>query len=391
MDPGVKNNGDPVGLLDLAPEEVHLVALSGWLSISDVASLSTTCKRMADILVWDVYGKDVHYALLGVSANVDAGRWKAARYAVSRKWFVAWFVAGGVDETIVDTTMETTMETTMGTTMGTTMETTMGTTMGHTVGGTNAVGRWIGWRNGGWHGLDDDDLEYDIHAATSLWRKAAEAGVGWEDSCLAHNEESKRDWEEVVLGCLAFAPLAGPAGCLKTWGLTSCSAIKLSLLHVAAEVGSTRIVDWVLTHNGDVDLKNQQSIPPLVIACEAGHLGVAEALIAAGAGQSVEKDRGVWIQALMGAIQRGHQEMVSLLIRAGVDVDAPDWRGDFPLIFAAGNGLAGVVRVLIEEGGADVTKVGTSGSARGRTALQVAALGDNYDEIVELLKANNNQ
>ena len=76
-------------LLDLPPELIHTVALNTWLSPSDVAALSQTCRRLAAILVHDPYGNNMHHALLGVLANTKAKRWKAASYAASRAWYGA--------------------------------------------------------------------------------------------------------------------------------------------------------------------------------------------------------------------------------------------------------------------------------------------------------------
>ena len=67
-----------VGLAGLATELIHNVALSGWLEPGDVAALAQTCRRMAEVLVWDEYGANIHHALLGVTENVKGQRWKAA-------------------------------------------------------------------------------------------------------------------------------------------------------------------------------------------------------------------------------------------------------------------------------------------------------------------------
>ncbi len=84
-----------VGLVEMAPELVHKVALSGWLTFEDVTALSQTCRRMKNIFVDDAYGRDIHYALKGVLENVRAKRWRSARFAVRRKWFVAGGGGGG--------------------------------------------------------------------------------------------------------------------------------------------------------------------------------------------------------------------------------------------------------------------------------------------------------
>merc|ERR1711991_943411 len=60
-----------MGLVGMATEVLHKVALSGWLEFVDVD-----------------YGRDIHYALNGVMYNVRGKRWRSARFAVRRKWFV---------------------------------------------------------------------------------------------------------------------------------------------------------------------------------------------------------------------------------------------------------------------------------------------------------------
>ena len=91
MDSGVGGErGEDVLLVELATELVHKVALSGWLEFEDVKALAMTCKRMKSIFVDDDYGRDIHYALKGVVENVRGKRWRSARFAVKRKWFVDW-------------------------------------------------------------------------------------------------------------------------------------------------------------------------------------------------------------------------------------------------------------------------------------------------------------
>ena len=70
------------GLVTLAPELVHKVALSGWLSVGEVVV------GWPSILVWDGYGRDLHMALQGVVENVKRRRWRSVKYAVNRRWYL---------------------------------------------------------------------------------------------------------------------------------------------------------------------------------------------------------------------------------------------------------------------------------------------------------------
>ena len=79
----------PLTLTSLPPELIHAVALVGYLTFEDVMSLALTCKALASVILYDDYGRNIHFALRGVVANVESQLWVAARYAVSRSWFVS--------------------------------------------------------------------------------------------------------------------------------------------------------------------------------------------------------------------------------------------------------------------------------------------------------------
>ena len=267
--------GHAFGLDMLAPELVHKVALGGYLSLSEVGALSQTCRRMADILVWDMYGKDLHMALLGVVENVRAQRWRAARYAVGRRW------------------------------------------------------------------CETEDV----------WKKVVEVVAG-EEKCDWENKDDLTGWESVLLAALSL-PCANV--CLGAWDyMCDGRGCSTSLLHVAAKVGSERVVDWVLERGGDVEVKNElDEETPLMAACVAGHVNVAERLVVGGANVMA---RGAYDRTVLhAACQNGEVDVVRYLLALGVlDVDAEDDHGERPLDDACDNGHVEVVKVLVEDGGADV-------------------------------------
>ena len=269
---------EDVGLADLAPELVHKLAFEGWLGVEDVKALGLVCKRLASILVWDEYGRDLHAALSGVMENVRAKRWNSARYAVGRRW------------------------------------------------------------------LRGEDGEEE-----SVWKRVAEAVVGWRKIEL---EDEESGWDDVMLAALSLPDAA--SGCMDSWW---CGEYLLygdtSLFHIAAEVGSEKVVEWVLERGGDVGARNGRSVTPLWVACQFGHLGVVKRLVEAGADVDVKDTTG--LSTLMVATQEGHADVVAYVLGFGVlDVDEVDGEELTPLKNACLEGHLDVVRVLVEEGGVDV-------------------------------------
>ena len=268
------------GLVGLAPEVVHKVALSGWLTFSEVAALSQTCKRMASILVWDEYGRDIHYALKGVMENVKAERWRSAQFAVRRRWFVG----------------------------------------------------------------EEEEGE-------TLWRKVVEAVVGREMDDLA-------GWEGVVVAALS---LPGVRGWEKEWTFMYMEIedddddmmLTTSLLHVAAELGSVRVVDYVVERGGDLDRVNDLGDTPLLVACEMGYLGVVKRLVEGGANVEVTGERGK--NVVHAACSSGNVELVRYVLGLGVFAgDVEDSEGQTPLIYACQYECLDVAKVLVEEVGVAV-------------------------------------
>ena len=72
------------GLVTLAPELVHKVALSGMAECGRGWCVGA---NMSSTLV-DGYGRDLHMALQGVVENVKRRRWRSVKYAVNRRWYL---------------------------------------------------------------------------------------------------------------------------------------------------------------------------------------------------------------------------------------------------------------------------------------------------------------
>jgi hypothetical protein len=106
------------------------------------------------------------------------------------------------------------------------------------------------------------------------------------------------------------------------------------------------IIDYRCTHPlGNNDLKKE-----LLIAIERGHLDIVKLLIEKGA-QVDEARIGDSVTPLLIAAGHGHLEIVKLLIEKGAQVNqARISDGGLPLFFAAQNGHAEVVELLIQKG-----------------------------------------
>ena len=400
---------DSDGLVGLAPELVHRVALSGYLTYEEVCALSQTCRRMADVLVWDVYGRDLGYALEGVVGNVKRRRWKAAKYALNRGWY-------------------------------------------------------------------EGDGE-------GLWKDVARFGAGLGAGRERYKVESKdglRGWEDVVLTALCLPGASGWEG-LWEYGIYRP---KTSLLHIAARMGSERLVEWAVERGGDLGGRNRWGDTPLLVACKAGWLEVVRRLVESGAdvmargncnrnvlhaacmggdvglvrhvlglgifdveekdsgrqtplwhaceeghldlarmlmeevgvgvdvegtdkygplfwachggnvdlvrmlvdagsGSGTGKEGGVWVEGLVAAAEKGHADVVRELLGLGVEVEGvKETCGETALVRAAFCGRADAVRVLVEEG-ADVNRVGTEG----QTPLYLACSFGYTDTVRVLLEA----
>ena len=118
----------------------------------------------------------------------------------------------------------------------------------------------------------------------------------------------------------------------------------------------------------------------LYIASEKGHTEVVELLLKSGADKEKSNINGY--TPLYIASQNGHTEVVKTLLEAEVDKDkAPD-NGATPLYIASQNGHVEVVKVLLEAG-ADKNKA----PANGATPIYIASFNGRQEVVEVLLKA----
>ena len=116
---------------------------------------------------------------------------------------------------------------------------------------------------------------------------------------------------------------------------------------------------------------------PLIVACEHGSTIVVEVLLTVGADVNVEY---IGETALHKAADRGHLEIIHLLIKAGCKVDVAFLNDKCTLLNAAFHGNTELVKCLLQKVGCNVNVVNKAGE----TALHKAVKGGHL-EIVHLL------
>lgn len=156
----------------------------------------------------------------------------------------------------------------------------------------------------------------------------------------------------------------------------------MSLELVAAiDAGDRTAVERLATAS-TVAFRGAGGVTPLMRAAGRGALDIVERLLAAGADVQATDERGYTplFHACHDPEQdRGHPEVVQRLLDAGADKEAKIGFGVRPLMFAAGNGEAGVVEVLLRAGADPLAR-----NEVGRTALMMVKDRD-YVDVINLL------
>ncbi|KAG0424437.1 hypothetical protein HPB47_028374 [Ixodes persulcatus] len=156
-------------------------------------------------------------------------------------------------------------------------------------------------------------------------------------------------------------------------------------LHHASQRGHHLVLVRLLRSNMDTDEPNYKARTALHIAASLGHLEVVETLLRFGASLTVKDKHGNTPLHL--AVLGCHSSMTDLLVKKGASVNSTNsvgfglssfW-GSTPLHMAAELGFTEVVQVLVSHG-ADLFLP----EKGGRTALYIAARGS-YTAIVDML------
>ncbi|XP_012662821.1 E3 ubiquitin-protein ligase MIB2 isoform X3 [Otolemur garnettii] len=132
-------------------------------------------------------------------------------------------------------------------------------------------------------------------------------------------------------------------------------------LQVAAYLGQVELVRLLLQARAGVDLPDEEGNTALHYAALGNQPEAARVLLSARCGaDALNSTRST---ALHVAVQRGFLEVVRILCEHGCDVNLPDAHADTPLhsAISAGAGASGIVEVLTEVPGIDVTATNSQG------------------------------
>ncbi len=156
-------------------------------------------------------------------------------------------------------------------------------------------------------------------------------------------------------------------------------------LYVCADIGNIAGVEALLAAgaNPDIDWNNET---PLDIAIINSHIEVVRRLLAAGAHtETFSQEYGADVPvsaALVNAAASKNDEIFTLVLESGADVNSRNFHGHRPLLSAAINGYTKRVRTLLAKG-ADVN----GRSLHNETALQYAAEEGHTETARALLEA----
>ncbi|XP_055275332.1 E3 ubiquitin-protein ligase MIB2 isoform X3 [Moschus berezovskii] len=132
-------------------------------------------------------------------------------------------------------------------------------------------------------------------------------------------------------------------------------------LQMAAYLGQVELVRLLLQAQAGVDLPDEEGNTALHYAALGNQPEAARVLLSSGCGaNALNSTRS---SALHVAVQRGFLEVVKVLCERGCDVNLPDAHADTPLhcAISAGTGASGIVEVLTEVPGIDVTATNSQG------------------------------
>uniref|UniRef100_A0A8C0C8H0 RING-type E3 ubiquitin transferase n=1 Tax=Balaenoptera musculus TaxID=9771 RepID=A0A8C0C8H0_BALMU len=132
-------------------------------------------------------------------------------------------------------------------------------------------------------------------------------------------------------------------------------------LQVAAYLGQVELVRLLLQARAGADLPDDEGSTALHYAALGNQPEAARVLLSSGCGANTLN--GTRSSALHVAVQRGFLEVVRVLCERGCDVNLPDAHADTPLhcAISAGTGASGIVEVLTEVPGIDVTATNSQG------------------------------
>ena len=150
-----------------------------------------------------------------------------------------------------------------------------------------------------------------------------------------------------------------------------------SIFAIARTGNVEQVKELMKTQPNCINQKNGDGYTPLILACYRSNNEVAVFFIENGAVIDENSPMGT---ALMAAIVKGNNDIVSLLLDKNAAVNVTDNQGITPLMYAVQFKNSVVVKLLLSHN-ADKTKV----DSKGKTAFEYAVFSGN-EEIINLLK-----
>ncbi|UKZ70786.1 uncharacterized protein TrAtP1_011755 [Trichoderma atroviride] len=148
----------------------------------------------------------------------------------------------------------------------------------------------------------------------------------------------------------------------------------------AVQNGYKPVVEWLIERGADVNMKNHNTRPPLLIAVEKGHTSITKLLIERGTDVNLKDTRSPHATALIIAIQKHNDTMAEMLIEKCADINISEVHGYTPLICALIEANYNLVSLLLDKG-ADVDAKSSIGN---QSLLHAMKKGVKKD-IIQLL------
>lgn len=143
---------------------------------------------------------------------------------------------------------------------------------------------------------------------------------------------------------------------------------KTALL-IAVEKGNLRMATRLLEAGSDVNLASLERVTPLMAACYMGHADLVRALLDAGARTDLvdQMNKGAVVYAAAQGQTAALEALLNVTGSAAVDLNLAHEHGLTALMWAAGQGHVGAVKLLLARGAELAAR-----DDRGMTALDIA-------------------